>query len=128
MLEELKAKAMAATPGPYIADETSIRCESVGKGYYSRFALTTQRDAHPVHGGGITQGQALANAAFFAACDPSTILKLVAVAQAARASLAEYDVGSAVTGASDTATMGALRSALSALDTKGDDQQQMGGV
>lgn len=39
-----------------------IRDESIGKGYYSIVGVFSQRNAHPVHGGGISGDTAKAHA------------------------------------------------------------------
>lgn len=58
------------TPGPYSLDPLNplvIRSDAVGTGYYGAIATVTQRDPHPVHGGGVSQVTAEANAALFVA-------------------------------------------------------------
>jgi hypothetical protein len=56
------------TPGPWrlghpdAVSELTIVADAVGVGYYGVIGGATQRDPHPVHGGGIPQAVAEANA------------------------------------------------------------------
>lgn len=53
-------------PGKY--NGAFIAADSIGAGYYGSICSVTQRDAHPVHGGGISQAMAEANARRMVAC------------------------------------------------------------
>ena len=59
------------TQGPIIVGEVcggfKLSAESVGAGYFGSIGCATQRDPHPVHGGGISRDTALANATLWAA-------------------------------------------------------------
>lgn len=56
------------TPGPWrlgdgaAVSELTIVSDAVGAGYFGAIGGATQRDPHPVHGGGISQETAEANA------------------------------------------------------------------
>lgn len=73
------------TPGPWGIVEPSanyasrlIKADSVGKGYYGFIATATSRDPHPVHGGGISEATAQANARLIAAApDMLNMLKRI---------------------------------------------------
>jgi hypothetical protein len=79
---ESRALPVAAhTPGPWHVDESlvcggfAVRASAIPsysrnqaeRAYYQTLTVSTQRDAHPIHGGGITEKQALANARLIAA-------------------------------------------------------------
>ena len=58
---------MNHTPGPWtiasiITDCPQISAPTKGDGYYSVIASATQRDGHPVYGGGISTSEAIAKA------------------------------------------------------------------
>lgn len=101
----LKELAQRATPGPWdVVDgnrvSVTLPCPPVEQcGYDSVCVALTYPDRRHNH---------VANAAFIAACDPSTILKLVAVVESARRWESKPSAHA----------LRAFRSALSALDDR----------
>jgi hypothetical protein len=65
------APVVPPTPGPITVEESAggyvLKSESVGAGYYAGIGGATQRDPHPVDGGGISRETALANATLWGA-------------------------------------------------------------
>lgn len=85
-LEDLRKLAEAATPGPYIQNGRNVNStgtwSSRGRTYIARVGSEPFKfHTRP------TQEQCLANAAFIAACDPSTILALIERVRAAEGKL-----------------------------------------
>jgi hypothetical protein len=82
MLDKLEELAKAATPGPWTADKYGGCVESRNDWVCQMWGKTEEDfpNAKP-------------NAQYIAACDPSTILRLVRVARAAKVILAHLDEG-----------------------------------
>ena len=63
----------APTQGPIAVEEVcggfKMSTESVGSGHFGSIGCATQRDPHPIHGGGISSETALANATLWSAAE-----------------------------------------------------------
>jgi hypothetical protein len=112
-LDELEKLARAATPGPWTSD---VWIETDGNGWRAT-GPHHEAEAHD-HGsepGSPDEQAAQADARFIAACDPTTVLALLAVAKAAREIIEHLTAH----GATEVRALVQLEKAIDALDAGG---------
>lgn len=115
MIDDLKRKAEAATPGKRQVDINGMR------GKYTVW-LPKEHEAKAADSDGVDgYSVSSANRDFIAACDPSTILRLVRVVEAASEhieSIGDYEHGDLVPMNRTRGTTAALRAAIAGLESE----------